>query len=159
MYYYNLAYPYGLIEVSMSAEDNVYIPQDYIPTDDEPFMSDIMLAYFKSKLLAWRSQLIVNKNKMNRDIQEEMMQEPDQLDLATHETRLGNEILPEANRDRMLIAEIDEALERIIMGIYGYCEETKEPICVARLDAWPIARFSAATQRERERSQHKLRHG
>lgn len=134
----------------MTAEDNICIPQDYTPTEDEPFMSDIMLAYFKNKLLEWRSQLVANKNKMDRDIQQEMLKEPDQLDLAMHEARLGGEILPEAKRDRMLIAEVDAALERIMAATYGFCEETREPICVARLVAWPIARFSADAQRERE---------
>jgi len=141
----------------MTAEDNVCIPEDYIPTDDEPFMSDVMRAYFKNKLLDWRSLLIANKNKMDKDIQQEMLKEPDQLDLAMHEARLGGEILPEAKRDRMLIAEVDAALERMIMGSYGYCEETHEPICVARLVAWPIARFSADAQREREENLQYIR--
>jgi DnaK suppressor protein len=139
----------------MSTQDNISNTYNYVPTNDEPFMSDIMLAYFRNKLLAWRSQLLANKSRAERNIQEEMVKEPDQLDLAMHETRLGNEFLPEANRDRELIDEIDSALERIIMGTYGYCEETAEPISTARLDAWPIARFSTEAQKDKEKHSRK----
>ena len=50
-----------------------------------------------------------------------------------------------------LISKIDEALERIEEGTYGYCVETEEPIGVRRLDARPIATLSIEAQERHER--------
>jgi len=50
-----------------------------------------------------------------------------------------------------LIAKIDDAIRRIEDGSYGYCEETGEPIGVARLDARPIATLSLEAQERHER--------
>ena len=50
-----------------------------------------------------------------------------------------------------MISKIDEALRRIEDGSYGYCEETGEPIGLARLDARPIATLSLEAQERHER--------
>ena len=55
------------------------------------------------------------------------------------------------DRQRKLISKIDEAMRRIEDGSYGYCEETGEPIGVARLDARPIATLSLEAQERHER--------
>ena len=55
------------------------------------------------------------------------------------------------DRQRKLISKIDEALRRIEDGSYGYCEETGEPIGVARLNARPIATLSLEAQERHER--------
>ena len=48
-------------------------------------------------------------------------------------------------------SKIDDALRRIEMGEYGYCEETGEPIGVRRLIARPIATLSIEAQERHER--------
>ena len=55
------------------------------------------------------------------------------------------------DRQRKLISKIDSALKRIDDGSYGYCEETGEPIGLARLDARPIATLSLEAQELHER--------
>ena len=55
------------------------------------------------------------------------------------------------DRARKLISKIDQALERIEDGSYGYCEETDEPITLARLEARPIATLSLEAQERHER--------
>ena len=55
------------------------------------------------------------------------------------------------DRARKLISKIDQALERIDDGSYGYCEETDEPISIARLEARPIATMSIEAQERHER--------
>ena len=55
------------------------------------------------------------------------------------------------DRQRKLISKIDAALKRIEDGSYGYCEETGDPIGLARLDARPIATLSLEAQEMHER--------
>ncbi|MFZ1510183.1 MAG: RNA polymerase-binding protein DksA, partial [Tabrizicola sp.] len=39
----------------MKAE--VFLPDDYRPAEDEPFMNDRQLEYFRRKLLIWKQEL------------------------------------------------------------------------------------------------------
>ena len=55
------------------------------------------------------------------------------------------------DRARKIIAKIDEALERLENGTYGFCEETAEPISLSRLEARPIATLSLEAQERHER--------
>ena len=55
------------------------------------------------------------------------------------------------DRARKLISKIDQALERIENGTYGYCEESGEPIGLRRLEARPIATMSIEAQERHER--------
>jgi DnaK suppressor protein len=75
---------------------------------------------------------------------------PDLADRASSETDRALE-LRTRDRQRKLIAKIDEALRRIDEGVYGYCEESGEPIGLARLEARPIATFSLEAQERHER--------
>ena len=75
---------------------------------------------------------------------------PDLADRASSETDRALE-LRTRDRQRKLISKIDEALRRIEDGSYGYCEETGEPIGVARLEARPIATLSLEAQERHER--------
>ena len=56
-------------------------------------------------------------------------------------------------REHKLINKINEALKRIQRGSYGFCEETGEPIGLARLEARPVATLSVEAQERRERSE------
>ena len=58
---------------------------------------------------------------------------------------------PQQNTQRQVPGKIDAALKRIDDGTYGYCEETGEPIGIARLDARPIATLSLEAQESHER--------
>lgn len=55
------------------------------------------------------------------------------------------------DRERKLMKKIDEALERIEKGTYGWCEETGEPIGLKRLLARPTATLCLEAQERHER--------
>lgn len=130
----------------------VTLPPDYRPTDEEPFMSDLMKEYFRQKLLVWRSELLRESDETLAHLQEGGMQEPDIADRASAETDRALE-LRTRDRERKLIAKIDAAIERIANGSYGYCEETGEPITIRRLEARPIATLSIEAQERHERQE------
>ena len=126
------------------------LPQDYRPTEDEEFMNPLQREYFRQKLLGWRSDLLQESSETLRHLQEESLSEPDIADRASLETDRSLE-LRTRDRERKLIARIDDALQRIEEGTYGYCEETSEPISLRRLEARPIATLSIEAQERHER--------
>ena len=128
----------------------VTLPPDYKPSDDENFMGDLQLEYCRQKLLRWRLELLDEANETRTHLQENTVLEPDLADRASVEADRSLE-LRTRDRARKLIAKIDEALERIENGSYGYCEETAEPIGLKRLEARPIATMSLEAQERHER--------
>jgi len=129
---------------------NVTLPPDYQPSPDEPFMNSRMLEYFRRKLNAWRADLLSESNDTLQHLQEGGSLEPDIADRASIETERSLE-LRTRDRARKLIVKIDEALDRIDKGTYGYCLETSEPIGLSRLEARPIATLSIEAQERHER--------
>lgn len=129
---------------------NVTLAHDYKPSDTEEFMNENMKEYFRQKLLAWKDELIRESNETLEHLQEENNQAPDLADRASMETDRALE-LRTRDRARKLIVKIDQALERIEDGSYGYCEETDEPIGIRRLEARPIATLSIEAQERHER--------
>jgi len=122
----------------------------YRPTEGETFMNNRMTAYFRSKLLQWRTDLLQESSETLVHLQESSSAEPDLADRASLETDRSLE-LRTRDRERKLLAKIDAALSRIEEGTYGYCEETMEPIAIRRLEARPIATLSIEAQERHER--------
>ena len=120
------------------------------PTDDEAFMNQRQLDYFRQKLLAWKNDLFKEANATLQLLQDDNQNQPDFMDRASSETDRAIE-LRARDRARKLIVKIDAALRRIEDGTYGYCEETGEPISIKRLEARPIATLSIEAQERRER--------
>jgi DnaK suppressor protein len=123
---------------------------DYRPSEDEEFMNERQLEYFKQKLINWKEDILRESRETLVHLQAETENHPDLADRATSETDRALE-LRTRDRQRKLISKIDEAMRRIEDGSYGYCEETGEPIGVARLDARPIATLSLEAQERHER--------
>jgi DnaK suppressor protein len=123
---------------------------EYRPSEDEPFMNDRQLEYFKQKLLDWKEDILKESRETVTHLQAETENHPDLADRASSETDRALE-LRTRDRQRKLISKIDEALRRIEDGNYGYCEETGEPIGIARLEARPIATLSLEAQERHER--------
>ena len=132
------------------------ITEDYRPTEDEPFMSELQRAYFRRKLLAWRDEILRSTKETLQHLQDDSAQHADIADRATSETERALE-LRARDRQRKLIAKIDAALERLDDGTYGYCEETGERISLKRLDARPIATLSVEAQERHERRERVYR--
>ncbi|HET9686396.1 MAG TPA: RNA polymerase-binding protein DksA [Pseudolabrys sp.] len=124
--------------------------KNYRPSDKEPFMNERQREYFRAKLLAWREDILREAKDTLLHLQEENQNHPDLADRASSETDRAIE-LRARDRQRKLIAKIDEALTRIDDGTYGYCEETGEPISLRRLEARPIATLSVEAQERHER--------
>ena len=122
----------------------------YRPSEDEEFMNQRQLEYFKQKLFDWKDDILRESRETLSHLQTETENHPDIADRASSETDRALE-LRTRDRQRTLISKIDDALRRIEDGSYGYCEETGEPIGVARLDARPIATMSLEAQERHER--------
>ena len=131
----------------MSSLDTI---EEYRPTEDESFMSPRQRDYFRRKLEVWKEEILRESRETLENLQEESQNHPDMADRASSESDRSLE-LRTRDRQRKLIAKIDAALKRIEDGTYGYCEETGEPIGVARLDARPIAMLSLEAQELHER--------
>jgi DnaK suppressor protein len=126
------------------------IPPEYVPSEDEPYMSEVMLEYFRLKLSAWKDELYHDANITLQHLQEETSKSADLADRASDEAGRSLE-LRTRDRARKLIVKIDEALRRIEDGSYGYCSETGEPIGVKRLGARPVATLCLEAQERHER--------
>jgi DnaK suppressor protein len=126
-------------------------PNNYKPTEKEPYMNPAMLAYFRQKLLDWKASILKDADLTLQELQDEGgLQEPDIADRASVETEVALE-LRARDRQRKLISKIDEALDRIKNGEYGYCEESGDPIGVKRLEARPVATLTIEAQERHER--------
>jgi DnaK suppressor protein len=145
----SISSPSGLQEsAAMKAE--VFLPDDYRPAEDEPFMNERQLEYFRRKLLNWKHELMEQSAETVEALQDSGRNVPDIADRASEETDRALE-LRTRDRQRKLVAKIDAALRRIENGEYGYCEMTGEPISLRRLDARPIATMTLEAQEKHER--------
>jgi DnaK suppressor protein len=129
---------------------------DYKPSDDETFMCERQVEYFRQKLLNWKEDILKESRETIGQLQDENHVLPDIADRASSETDRSLE-LRTRDRQRKLIAKIDAALKRIADGSYGYCEETGDPISLKRLDARPIATLSVEAQERHEKRERVYR--
>ncbi len=129
---------------------------EYRPTENEPFMNPRQREYFRQKLERWREEILRESRETLENLQEESQNHPDMADRASSESDRALE-LRTRDRQRKLISKIDAALKRIEDGTYGYCEETGDPIGIARLDARPIATLSLEAQEMHERRERVYR--
>ena len=127
-----------------------FLPDEYRPAEDEPFMNERQLEYFRRKLLAWKQELLEQSAETLEGMKDSARNVPDIADRASEETDRSIE-LRTRDRQRKLVSKIDAALRRIDTGDYGYCEMTGEPISLRRLDARPIATMTLEAQERHER--------
>ncbi|GGE44831.1 RNA polymerase-binding protein DksA [Actibacterium pelagium] len=132
----------------MKAE--VFLPDDYRPAEDEPFMNDMQLEYFRRKLEHLKAELLDESRSTIEHLQDGTRNIPDVADRASEETDRALE-LRIRDRQRKLVGKIDSALRRIDEGEYGYCQDTGEPISLKRLDARPTTTLSLEAQERHER--------
>jgi DnaK suppressor protein len=122
----------------------------YEPSDSEEFMNPRQTEYFKNLLLDWKRDLLKESSNTLSHLKEETSNKPDDADRATIESERSLE-LRTRDRERKLLNKIDKALRKIEEGTYGYCEETNQPISIARLKARPIATLSLEAQEMHEK--------
>lgn len=140
----------------MHMKPEIFLPDDYRPAEDEPFMNERQLEYFRRKLLAWKEEILHGSKETLAVLADGTQSLPDIADRASEETDRALE-LRTRDRQRKLVTKIDSALRRIESGEFGYCEVTGEPISLRRLDARPIATMTLESQERHERSERVYR--
>jgi DnaK suppressor protein len=128
------------------------LAKSYLPSEEESFMNDNQLEYFRKKLLDWKSEIMDGTQDTIKGMRNGTRNIPDASDRASEETDRSLE-LRTRDRQRKLISKIDSALRRIDNGEYGYCDVTGEPISLKRLSARPIATMSLEAQAKHERKE------
>lgn len=138
--------------MDQATTSEIELPKGYKPSESEAFMNERQKEYFRRKLKAWKDEILRESRSTLSSLQEDVGTLPDIADRASTETDRALE-LRARDRQRKLISKIESALRRIEEGEYGYCEETGEPISLARLDARPVATLSLEAQERHERSE------
>jgi len=128
------------------------LAKSYLPSEEELFMNDNQLEYFRKKLLDWKAEIMDGTQDTIKGMRNGTRNIPDAADRASEETDRALE-LRTRDRQRKLISKIDGALRRIDNGEYGYCDVTGEPISLKRLSARPIATMSLEAQAKHERKE------
>lgn len=136
-------------EINQDPLKVINLAQDYSPSNDQEYMSTQMLEYFRQKLLDWRKQVLQESSDSIVGMQDQLPNEPDNVDCAMLERERDSE-LRRLVHDKDLLLDIDAALDRIEKGTYGYCEETGDPIGLERLEVWPIASLTIQAQEMKE---------
>ena len=116
----------------------------------EDYMCSSQINHFKTILLEWKNLLMKEADKTVEHMKKDSTKLSDPNDAATQEEEFRLE-LRTRDRERKLIMKIDQALQRVDDGHYGYCEDTGEPIGIKRLEARPIATLCIEAQERHER--------
>ena len=114
-------------DIDILAKAKRALPREYTPVEDEEYMSDKQLTYFRVLLLEWKKSILTAAEGTLQSLQDGPIREPDLNDRASSETDWGIE-LRTRDRQRKLIAKIESALRRIDNGEYGWCEVSGEAI-------------------------------
>lgn len=122
----------------------------YKPAKGEKYMASKQIAHFKIILVEWKELLVKEADKTMAHMKNDSTKLADPNDAATQEEEFRLE-LRTRDRERKLIRKIEQALQRVDDGFYGFCEDTGEPIGIKRLEARPIATLCIEAQERHER--------
>ena len=128
----------------LTAEEILKMPED-------DYMNAQQLEFFRRRLTDLEKELRANADQTTVNLRETTVV-PDPADRATIEEEHARE-LRTRDRERKLLKKVQAAIKRIDDGDYGFCEETGDPIGVARLMARPTATLSLEAQQRRELKQ------
>ena len=141
-----------MTNLTQKQDDILFTLDGYVPSESEEYMCEKHLEYFKAMLENWKQKLEEESLATVEDLKQNSAIEADVNDQASLEYDQGVE-LRTRDRERKLIAKIDEAIDRIEEGEFGYCEETGDPIGVKRLLARPIATLCIEAKRIQEKQE------
>lgn len=113
------------------------------------YMNSEQQDYFKSKLENNKKDLIERIESVRTEITQLKSNQSDINDNATADELL-NRNLSLVQRQTKLLHKIEQALDRIATGEYGYCEKTGEPIGIPRLLARPTSSLSIEAKEHQE---------
>ena len=129
----------------------VLTAEEILKMPDDDYMNAQQLEFFRRRLTDLEKELRANADQTTVNLRETTVV-PDPADRATIEEEHALE-LRTRDRERKLLKKVQAAIKRIDDGDYGYCEETGDPIGVARLMARPTATLSLEAQQRRELKQ------
>lgn len=104
----------------------------------EEYMNEAQVEHFHNILGAWKMELMEEVDRTVHHMQDEAANFPDPNDRASQESDFTME-LRTRDRERKLIKKIDESIDYLDSGDYGYCEECGIEIGIRRLEARPTA--------------------
>ncbi|EXI85395.1 MAG: DnaK suppressor protein [Candidatus Accumulibacter regalis] len=110
----------------------------YVPQAGEEYMNSNQLAHFRGILEALKQQLIEDIERTVHTMKDEATVFADPNDRASQETDIAIE-LRNRDRERKLIKKIEETVELLNSGDYGYCAACGVEIGIKRLEARPTA--------------------
>lgn len=128
------------------------IIEELLAAPESDYMNETQLAFFKQRLITLHD----STREHIRQAKEQIMSPPDlsdQSDRATWEEQCTL-LMRIVDREQKLLPKIQQALERIRLGDYGYCLESGEPIGIARLLARPTAEYCADVKVFSEHKEH-----
>ena len=129
------------------------ISRTYIPKETEKYMCEKHKIFFKSKLQEWKKEIVkANNEALYNGSMDDNSVSADIVDQASSYTDKTVE-MKAINRQIKLISKIDQALQRIKDGTYGFCAETAEPIGLKRLIARPVAELCISAQEKHEKEE------
>ena len=140
----------------MNATKTSNISEEMIlAASDSQYMNPEQLEFFKQRLLdlykSTCNQINEARNKMVNP-----MDSSDLNDRASSEEQ-SSVALRIVDREQKLLPKIQQSLERIRLGEYGYCMESGEPIGIARLLARPTAEYCTEVKTLKEMKEHQYR--
>ena len=97
-----------------------FLPEDYTPAEDEPFMNERQVEYFRRKLINWKNSILDETAVTIESMKGTTRNIPDVSDRASEETDRALE-LRTRDRERKLISKIESALRRLENGEFGIC--------------------------------------
>ena len=144
--------------MTKTTKPNTTQPDERFLTEDEiramgdgDYMNQAQLEFFRNRLQELEKELLKNAGETTEHLRETVLV-PDPADRATIEEEHALE-LRTRDRERKLLKKVQQSLQSIDGGEYGWCEETGEPIGIPRLIARPTATLSLEAQQRRELKQ------
>lgn len=110
----------------------------YQPKAGEEYMNEKQLNHFRQILNDWKAELSDDIDRTVHTMQDEVTMFADPNDRASQESDMALE-LRNRDRERKLIKKIDDTLNKINEGEYGYCNSCGVEIGLKRLEARPTA--------------------
>lgn len=129
-------------------EKKLLTEEEILKMPESEYMNEAQLEFFRERLRQMERDILTNADETTEHLRETVIV-PDPADRATIEEEHALE-LRTRDRERKLLKKVQQSLARIDEGEYGYCEETGEPIGIARLIARPTATLSLEAQQRRE---------
>lgn len=134
-----------------NAQPKLLTEEELLAMPEADYMNAAQLAFFHNRLKQLEAEILANAGATTENLRETQFV-PDPADRATIEEEHALE-LRTRDRERKLLKKVQQSLLLIDSGEYGWCEETGEPIGIARLLARPTANLSLEAQERREKRQ------